>query len=360
MLQTRKVIICAGSGGVGKTTISALAGLAGGMIGKKTLIVTIDPARRLAQALGIEEVSSDPVEITGRMTESDLRPRSEVWAMMLDMRNAFDTLVRGLISDQERLDQIFANRIYSNLTRSLSGSHEYAAMHKLWDLCGSGEWDLIILDTPPTTHALDFLEAPGKLSGFFHSKVVELFLRDGSAAKYGVSLLQKGSDILAPALERLIGKGLISQIAEFFSLVDVLLQPFDEESGQVEELLHSPDVEFLIVCGPSPSQTDEAGSFFRALKEMNIQAGALVVNRTIKPVLSRYCSVDLEPGDPLQIVQQVDKAARLYESSYHMLEQYVGKGRLFKVPMGSEDVHSLAGLIRIGEELFGDLFSRKS
>ena len=357
ILQSRKVVICAGSGGVGKTTTSAIAGIAGGMLGKRTLILTIDPAKRLATSLGLKEVGAEPAEITPALRAAGLHPKAEVWAMMLDMSNTFDQVLRRFVTDQAQWQRIQDNIIYRHVTRTLSGSHEYAAMAQLADLYHSGHWDLIILDTPPTTHAMDFLEAPRRLEQFFKSRIMEILIgRQGRGG--GLSLFRRGTDLLLTGLEKLIGSGLLTQITEFFQMLESLLTAFEQESARVEMLMASPEVEFVIVCGPSPAQTLEAQSFFRALDRMKVQAGAVVINRTLTPVLSRRAPVDeLLPLDTAEgVVEQVDIAAGLQAQGRRELESLVGSARLVTVPLSSHDIYNVAGLIEIGAILFGPVF----
>lgn len=361
ILQSRKIVICAGSGGVGKTTTSAIAGIAGGMLGKRTLILTIDPAKRLATSLGLQEVGAEPAEITSALRTAGLHPKAEVWAMMLDMSNTFDQVLRRFITDSAQWQRIQDNIIYRHVTRTLSGSHEYAAMARLADLYHSGHWDLIILDTPPTTHAMDFLEAPHRLEQFFKSRVMELLV-GRTSKRGGFGLFRKGTDLLLSGLERLVGKGLISQIAEFFQMLDSMLNAFEQESARVEKLMGSPEVEFVIVCGPSPAQTLEAQSFFRALDRMRVQAGAVVINRTLSPVLTRQ--TPLEEPLPLDtaegVVEQVDIAAALQAQGRRELEALVGSSRIVAVPLSSHDIYNVAGLVEIGSILFGSVFPKAS
>ena len=229
-------------------------------------------------------------------------------------------------------------------------------MAQLADLHHSGHWDLIVLDTPPTTHAMDVLEAPRRLEQFFKSRIMEVLI--GRQGRSGLSLFRRGTDLLLSGLERLVGSGLLTQITEFFQMVESLLVAFEQESARVEKLMASPEVEFVIVCGPSPAQTLEAQSFFRALDRMKVQAGAVVINRTLSPVLSRSTPADEPlPLDTAEgVIEQVDIAAALQAQGRKELESLVGSSRIVTVPLSSHDIYNVAGLIEIGAILFGPVF----
>lgn len=365
ILRSRGVVIVAGSGGVGKTTVSASLAIAGALDGRKTLVVTIDPAKRLAQSLGLPAMGHEPENLTSNLTAGGLKPKGELWGMMLDMKATLDGFVESVVRDPRTRDLVLQNKIYEQVTGSLSGSQEYAAMHKLHELRENGLFDLIILDTPPTTHAIDFLRAPDKLTRFFASGVVQLLTGSDRKGRGGLGrrLLQRGSDLFLGAVEKLTGAELVREVTAFFDLVQNAFEPLSDHGRTVEQLLRSPDTEFVIVCGPQGGQVDEAVQFFRQVTQMGISAGAVIVNRVVLPTVGNkefkqfQGSADpLHPHTMLDWVSMYEELARVHAAHLKRVEQDVGKGRTFAVDAAPRDLHSLDGLRWIGEQLFGTLF----
>jgi len=269
LVTGRSVIVCCGSGGAGKTTISAALGLAGAEEGRKACVVTIDPARRLADALGLDSLDNTPRRIAGPWS-------GELSAVMLDAKGTFDDLVARYSESPEQAERILQNRLYRNLTSALSGTQEYMAMEKLYELHEEGGFDVVVVDTPPTRHALDFVDAPRRLYSFLENRVFRLLLMPTRA-------YMKAMTLAAQALLRTVSKVAGSEIVEdaiaFFRAFEGMEEGFRERARRVEDLLANPGTAFVLVVAPREDSIEEARFFTRRLAESSIPVSALVVNR---------------------------------------------------------------------------------
>lgn len=279
VVNSHRVIVCVGSGGVGKTTTSAALALRAAMEGKRVLCLTIDPARRLAQSLGLSELHSGEQLVPTELFRSQgLECRGSLSAMMLDMKHTFDELVMRHASSAEQRDRILKNRIYQYVSTSLAGTQEYMAMEKLHAVQKDPRFDLIVLDTPPTTNALDFLDAPQKLIGAIDSPVMRWFVQTLEESK-GLSLLGRGTAFVLKGLARFTGAEFLDQVGRFVSDVNELFGGFRERARAVYDSLKSKDVAFVVVTSPAPLTVAEAVYFTRKLREYGIEPRGLVVNR---------------------------------------------------------------------------------
>lgn len=282
LIDEHRILIVGGSGGVGKTSVSAALGLASAQAGFRTLVLTIDPARRLAAALGLDGIGVEAADVTPRLQDLGLVGNGELHAMMLDVKNTLDQAVERYAPDPQRRQEILSNRLYQNISTRLSGSQEFAAMQRLQDIAATGDYERIILDTPPTTQALDFLTAPERLQAFFDSSLMRVFIQFGGSAGRGLFRI---SDVLFRTLERLTGAGVIRDIGDFFRVAESILEPFGNQARRAQLLLRQPSTCFMIVTGPYPHQLADADDFRRRLGEMGIGVGALIVNRWLQPEL---------------------------------------------------------------------------
>lgn len=280
LIRDHGILIVGGSGGVGKTSVSAALGLAAAQAGYRTLVLTIDPARRLAAALGLDGINTEVTDVTPRLAGLSLGEGGELHAMMLDVKNTLDQAVERYAPDPKRRQEILDNRLYQNISTRLSGSQEFAAMQRLQEIASAGEYERIILDTPPTTQALDFLTAPERLQAFFDSSLMRIFMQFGGTAGRGFFRV---SDVFFKTLERLTGAGVIRDIGDFFRVAESILEPFSQQARKAQALLRQPQTAFAIVTGPYPHQLEAADRFRIKLAEMNIQVGALIVNRWLQP-----------------------------------------------------------------------------
>lgn len=269
LVSERRIVVCCGSGGAGKTTTSAAIALAGALAGRRACVVTIDPARRLADALGLTALSNEAHKIEGDWP-------GELYALMLDAKLTFDDLVHRYAGDGEQAERILSNRLYRNLTSALSGTQEYMAAEKLYELNESSEFDLVVVDTPPTRNALDFLDAPGRLTRFLENRVFRLLLMPGRASMKALSV---ATQALLRTISRVAGGEIVEDAVAFFRAFDGMEQGFRDRARRVEELLADPGTAFVLVAAPRRDSVDEARYFSARLAESGVAPAGLVMNR---------------------------------------------------------------------------------
>ncbi len=365
LLEGKRVCVCGGSGGVGKTTTSAAIALGMAARGAKVAVVTIDPAKRLANALGLEELHNEPRRV--ELTSGRIRMRGELWAMMLDPKRTFDDLIDRIAPDEARAHEIKANRVYRELSTAVSGSQEFTAIAKLYDLAQAGDFDLLVLDTPPSRNALDFFEAPGRLSSFLEGRAMKAFIRPTGV---GMRVLGRSAAPVLGALRRVTGVDLLADISTFFHLLEDMTGDFTERAAQVEQMLRAPTTAFLLVTSPQHAPIEEAMWFQRTLAEQGLGFAGVVVNRVHHDVLG-----DGEPADLLEALRQAlpdGLAERVAENfrDYHVLARRDDRniarlagevdGRpLLLVPHLDDDVHDIEGLLRVRRYLFASAAQRR-
>jgi anion-transporting ArsA/GET3 family ATPase len=360
-IEGRRVVICAGSGGVGKTTTSAAIAMGLAAEGLRVCVVTIDPARRLADALGIEQLGSEPRRVDdARFQGHGIAIKGELWAMMLDPKRTFDELIERLAPDEKTRDEILANRIYRELSSAVAGSQEFTAVAKLYDLDRSGEFDAIVLDTPPSRNALDFLDAPDRLTSFLEGRALRLFLApSGIAAR----VVGRGTSVVFSVLRRVTGVDLMEDLSVFFSALSGVLDGFRERAAGVKELLGDPATTFLIVTSPEREPVEEAIFFRGKLREAALPFGALVVNR-VHPLAPDGDAVDeaalaAELGGDAALARKVARTLREFRVLAHRdaaavqrLRAAIGDQDPVLVPHLDGDVHDVDGLVAIHRHLF--------
>jgi anion-transporting ArsA/GET3 family ATPase len=364
LLADTRVCVVGGSGGVGKTTTSAA--LAAGMAarGLKVAVMTIDPAQRLATALGLDELGNEPHRIDSeRFAAHGLPLQGELWAMTLDPKRTFDELIEKLSPDAATREQILANRVYRELSDAIAGSQEFTAVAKLYELAQDDSWDLLVLDTPPSRNALDFLDAPDRLSAFFDGRALQTLLRGGGA---GLRLIGRGTGLVLGLLRRVTGAALLSDLSDFFRLLGGLLGDFRERAEQVEALLRAPGTTFLLVTSPEREPIDEAIYFQRRLRAARMRLGGAIVNRMHADELG-----DEDPADvPALLAAEASLSpalaarvaaafadehalARRDAANVRRLRERLGSDLpLLRVPLLDGDVHDVDGLVRLHAELF--------
>ena len=258
LLEGKRIVICAGAGGVGKTTTSAAIAMGMAARGLKVAVLTIDPAKRLANSLGLPELGNEERQVDPeRFAEAGLEMRGELWAMMLDAKRTWDEVIERHASDAKTRDAVFGNRIYQELSNAVAGSTEYMAMEKLYELHHEGRYDLLVLDTPPTRNALDFLDAPERLSRFVDSRSLQFFLKPG---RLGLKVFGRGSGILFSVLKRVTGVDLLSDLSEFFQSFGDMAAGIGERAERVGELLGARETTFLLVTSPSATRSTSRSS----------------------------------------------------------------------------------------------------
>ena len=363
MLDGKRICVCAGSGGVGKTTTSAAIALGMAAKGAKVAVVTIDPAKRLANALGLEELHNDPRRVEPeRLATGGLKVEGELWAMMLDPKRTFDELIERAAPSPERAEEIKANRVYSELSTAVSGSQEFTAVAKLYDLDQEHEFDLLVLDTPPSRNALDFLDAPQRLNSFLEGRALKALMRPTGV---GMRVLGRGASPLLAGLRRVTGVDLVTDLATFFGLLGDMTADFSRAGPAGGAACSGPDTTaFLLVSSAEREPIDEAIWFHRTLARTGLPFAGVVVNRVHHDLLSSSESGDV--GTALRrTALSPDLAARVAENfhDYHLLARRddhniarlakaLGSQPLVMVPHLDDDVHDLEGLLKMHRYLF--------
>ncbi|GAB3279903.1 ArsA family ATPase [Actinocorallia lasiicapitis] len=268
-----RIIVCCGAGGVGKTTTAAALGLRAADRGRDVVVLTVDPARRLAQSMGLSELDNSPRKITG------VTGTGELHAMMLDMKRTFDEIIEAH-SDPDRAKQILANPFYQSLSSSFSGTQEYMAMEKLGQLHRSDAWDLIIVDTPPSRNALDFLDAPERMGRFLDGRFIKLLFAPAKAGgRLGMKVFSAGFGLVTSAVTKVLGGQLLKDVSTFVTAFDTVFGGFRERAEKTYELLKTPGTAFLVVAAPEPDALREASYFVERLTTEKMPLAGVVVNR---------------------------------------------------------------------------------
>jgi len=360
------IIVCCGSGGVGKTTTSAALALRAAERGRKVVVLTIDPARRLAQSMGIAALDNTPRPVEGVQGEGSLD------AMMLDMKRTFDEVVEGQASP-EKAQQILENPFYVALSSSFAGTQEYMAMEKLGqlrrDAQRDGTYDLIVVDTPPSRSALDFLDAPDRLSSFLDGRFVKLLL---APARGPARLMTAGLGIVTSALSKVLGGAFLRDLQTFIAAIDTVFGGFRVRAQQTYALLQAPGTAFLVVAAPEPDALREAAYFVERLGEEQMPLAGLVVNRASRAPLG-----DLSADEAMAASARLKRESGVSETApvtAGLLRLHADRARIVEreaalrerfaaahpsiatavVPALAGDVHDLDGLRVVGALLAGD------
>jgi anion-transporting ArsA/GET3 family ATPase len=363
LLDEKRVCICAGSGGVGKTTTSAA--IAAGMAarGKRVAVLTIDPAKRLADSLGLPELGNTERQVDPALfTEAGVDVGDgELWAMMLDAKATFDEVVRRHAPDAETRERILSNRIYQQLSAALAGSQEYMAMEKLFEIWAEDRYDLLVLDTPPTRNALDFLDAPRRLTQFIEGRALQVFIRPTGLA---TKVFGRASSMGFSVMKRITGVDLLSDLSEFFQAFSGMVGGFQERAKRVNELLADDRTSFLVVCGPQGEPIDEAVYFHRKLVEAKLPFGGVIVNRVhyedgtddepealAEQLAGEVGSADLAGRVAANFADYRALASRDRANVRHLANEMRARV-VIEVPYLDEDVHDLRGLMQLNRYLF--------
>lgn len=377
LLRTRRTVVCVGSGGVGKTTTSAALALRAARAGRKVLVLTVDPARRLANSLGMRELLDEETRVSPALFEEASIPcEGELWAMMLDTKTTFDRLIQRHAPDPATRDRILLSPYYRQLSTALAGSQEYMAMEKLYEIRGQGKYDLIVLDTPPTDHALDFLDAPNRMEDLIGSASFRLMMQGARAAgRAGLGFLRFNSLILK-GVGKFIGADTFLSILDFLTSFGEMTTGFRERAAEVKKIFRSEDVAFVVLSGPDPYTIDEGLFFAEKLRTERMPFGAFVVNR----VRERFLPADLPAGidervaeamlavpalqlQSAEIVRRIArKLVRAWEDHRKLaqadakqlarLRSAIGDTTVHTVPYFPRDVHDLVGLHHFETHLF--------
>jgi anion-transporting ArsA/GET3 family ATPase len=359
-LEGKRVIVTLGAGGVGKTTTSAALALALAKRGGKVAVVTIDPAKRLATALGLRELSSDPHRIEPDvLRDQGLELRGELWAMMLDVKATFDGIVERLADDGKAREEILRNPVYKELSGAVAGSHELSAIAKLYELYEEHDFDVIVLDTPPSRNALDFLEAPGRLIGFLEGRALQVFLSPGGLT---ARLFGRGTALVFSIFARVTGVDMLSELSRFFGSLGGVIDGFGERTRAVQALLRSDQAGFLIVTSPEPEPAREAKFLLERLAARGLPAPEMIVNRVhldglrgrSEEDLEKLLTESLDPSLARRLAGNLadfDVLARRDAATVRSLQELLGGRAPALVEHLDEEVQDLLGLARIADQL---------
>ncbi|MEA2276048.1 MAG: hypothetical protein QOC78_1008 [Solirubrobacteraceae bacterium] len=361
-LEGKRICIVAGSGGVGKTTASAALALGMAAAGQRVAVVTIDPARRLAESLGLEELGHDPARVDPALLGAHgIEMQGELWAMMLDPKATFDDLIARLSPDDRTREDVLGNRIYQQLSNAVAGSQEFTAVAKLYDLYHEGGFDVLVLDTPPSRNALDFLDAPDRLTGFFEGRALRVFLAPtGLAAR----VAGRGTSAVFGVLRRLTGVDLLEDLGVFFRALGGLIDGLKERAAGVKALLRDEATTFVVVSSPEHEPVEEAIFFAGKLRDAGMPFGGLVVNR-VHPLDGGPPEADVEAlAAALGDAKLAAKVARSYAeervlaerdgAAIERLRRATGDDAPILVPQLDGDVHDVDGLVAVHAHLFAD------
>jgi anion-transporting ArsA/GET3 family ATPase len=360
-LSAKRVVVCVGAGGVGKTTTSAALALGLAMRGQKVAVVTIDPAKRLASALGLTQLPGEPTRIEPRLFESEgVEIKGELWAMMLDAKGTFDAIIARLAPDARARDEILANPVYRELSSAVAGSHELSAISKLYELYEEHDFDVIVLDTPPSRNALDFLDAPTRLLGFLEGRALQVFLAPGGLT---ARLFGRGTALVFAIFARVTGVDMLSDLSTFFRSLGGVIDGFGERTRGVAALLRDERTAFVIVTSPEADAAREAAFLADKLVASAMDGSELIVNRVHQDDLGDSSAQEVaqlltgELGEALAIrvannLADFDALARRDSATVARLSRKLGGREAILVPYLDEDLQDLLGLAHIAEHLF--------
>ncbi len=381
LLAAKEIVIACGPGGVGKTTTAAAAGVMAALRqGGKVLVLTVDPAKRLANALGLEGIGNTESRVPDEAFRSaGLKPRGELWAAMLDTKESWDALIRRHAPDQQTRDEILANPLYKNISGRFVQSHDYIAMERLYEIHSEGKYDLIVVDTPPTRNALDFLDAPQRLADFFSSRLLRWLI-----VPYRSRLVNVATKPFYQVADRILGTQFLADISEFFVLFQSMYDGFVERAGAVQRLLSDRRTTFMVVSTLEGVPLREAEFFAQELTSRHLHLGAIVLNKVLPAYLQGSAaatvaeamkdraeelatslaptlgSADITLGDVAQIRRVLTEVADSFLNfrvvALREAEEKSQLGTvpevLATVPFFDTDIYDLAGLVRLGEQIW--------
>ncbi|MGH8999953.1 MAG: ArsA family ATPase [Acidimicrobiia bacterium] len=370
LLAAKEIVVFCGPGGVGKTSMAAAAAVGAAVrLGGKVLVVTVDPARRLARALGLSELGNTETPIAAdRFAAAGLAPRGELWGAMLDTKQSWDDLVRRHAPDRRTADQILDNRLYHNLTARFVQSHDYIAMERLGEAHQRGTYDLIVVDTPPSRNALDFLEAPQRMAEFFGGRLLRwLTMPYRLGGGRGGRMINLASKPFYQVADRLLGSQFLEDIAEFFLSFQAMYDGFVERAEAVERLLRDRRTTFVVVSTLEAAPLREAQFFVSALAQRHLHLGAMILNKTLPDFLlgePEAASARVLMSDPVVDDPTVSRVLSTVGESFlnfSVIAKREAELRaeladapelVLRVPYFDVDIFDLSGLARIGEHLF--------
>lgn len=360
LLMEKRILVSVGAGGVGKTTTTAALGVAAARRGKRVLCLTIDPAKRLAESLGLGEMRTEAVQVEpARFAAAGIDMPGSLTCMMLDTKQTFDELVHKHASTPERAEKLLKNRLYKYVSTSLAGTKEYMAMEKLAAVRTDPAYDLILLDTPPTANALDFLDAPGRMVDALDSSTMKFFVDAfQSGGTFSLNILARGAQVVLKNIGKITGGGFLEAMSEFIVELNDLFGGFRTRAKEVERVLRSDQVAFVLVTSPSPPSIQEVLFFADRLREAGMPRGAFVVNRlrlapsADAPSLGALTSAVGDPEIARAMLRAREEASVLATSDAAALAPLLREAtHVARVPEMWKDVHDLPLLAQLGETL---------
>ena len=348
LLQTKKIVIIVGSGGVGKTTTAAAIAMQAALLGKKTLVLTIDPAKRLATTLGIHRFTHRPKKV---VIEKDI----QMSAMMLDTKETFDDLIQKYAPSPEVAQKILSNRIYQFLSMLMAGTQEYMALEKLYELHESDDYDMIVLDTPPAKHALSFLEAPDRLAHFLDENILKWFLKPYlKAGTFSLKMITSGGHLVFKLIEMLTGLHVLYELSEFLLNLQSLYGGFRERTLKAQEILKSTQTTFLVVTNPERAVFEQALQLHKRLSQLQVSLGGLLINRVMPH--HEWAFQERQLIEKLPFFSTLDAYQKLAEREKEQIQKMrhsIGKTLpLYEIPFFEEDIHDIKGLKLMNHYLF--------
>ncbi len=371
LLSAKDILIACGPGGVGKTTTAAsVAAMAAMEQGGRVLVLTVDPARRLADALGLKGIGNDEVRITDDVfAQAAAHPRGELWAAMLDTKQSWDDLIRAHAPDEETREKILANPLYQNISARFVQSHDYIAMERLYEIHTEGKYDLIVVDTPPTRNALDFLDAPQRMADFFSSRLLRWLI-----VPYRSRLVNLASRPFYQVADRILGTQFLADISEFFILFQSMYKGFVERAEAVTRLLSDRRTTFMVVSTLEATPVREAEFFSAELEARKLHLGAIVLNKVLPDYLrdpkadklaesmkSRAPELALgltdDPGGAARVLEEVaesflDFGVVARREAEQQAELKGSPDLLITVPFFDNDIYDMAGLLELGAQVW--------
>lgn len=346
LLEQQTVIVCVGAGGVGKTTTAAALALEAAQRGRRVCVVTIDPARRLSDAMGFDPdraIGNEPQQI-------DIAVKGELWAVMLDTSTTFDALIRTYAPSEEQAQNILTNDFFRNIADSMSGAHEYMAMEKLYELHNDERFDLVVVDTPPTSNAIDFLEAPDRITQFLDHRLYKILVTPNGGLARVVNFAAQG---FLRTVARIVSASVVDDAIEFFATFDGMEEGFRGRAVAVHELLVADDTAFILVTVPRNDTVDDAAAFIETLAAADIAVDAIVVNRVHPSFGSeRLDGLGDGPLAPfITVLHDSQTVAVGQDTVLATLTNELPAGAVVKIPFLDTDVHDLDGLASLAQWL---------
>ena len=346
LLEQQTVVVCVGAGGVGKTTTAAALALEAAQRGRRVCVVTIDPARRLSDAMGFDPdraIGNEPQQI-------DVTAKGELWAVMLDTSTTFDGLIRTYAPSEEQAQNILTNDFFRNIADSMSGAHEYMAMEKLYELHNDERFDLVVVDTPPTSNAIDFLEAPDRITQFLDHRLYKILVTPTGGLARVVNFAAQG---LLRTVARVVSASVVDDAIEFFAAFDGMEEGFRGRAVAVHNLLIADNTSFVLVTVPRNDTVDDAATFIETLAEADIAVDAIVVNRVHPSFgLDRLDGLDDGALAPfITVLHDSQAVAAGQDTVLATLTNELPAGAVVKIPFLDTDVHDLDGLASLAQWL---------